>query len=263
MAFTTMQAVLDAMPGQHLSLNKTLTTVGGGWASSWQATGWPAAAATPSSGLAGDVPTSATTGALAFNNPVSLSLYLARLSTTSSTGVTAFLTIYDRLWQNSGLSVTSTSGQTISSVALTRPDSLGANTELWWQVYAVMGSGTPNVTIAYTNSAGTASRSAVSGVLATAMIAGRTGPFQLASGDTGARSIQTWTADASFTTGTIGLVLRRRIMDIAIDAAKVVDLDALRCGLCAIPSNAALEFVMTGPTGQSATFPFELFFVEG
>src|SRR5579884_480793 len=121
MAFTTLQSVLTALPGQPLEFVKATpgATASGGFTSFWTGGGYPPAGATPSSGLTGDVPTSATPGAWPFVNPVTgSSSYLARIDAegigASATGV---LFIYDRLWQDSGLSVTSTSAQTVNSIA--------------------------------------------------------------------------------------------------------------------------------------------------
>lgn len=264
MAFTTMAQVITALPGQRLRFRKSITTPSSGWGSGWAGSGFPAAGADPSSGLSGDVPTIATTGALPLVNAGSGALALARAQASyDQVGATMILLLYDRLWHNSGINATITTSQTINSVALTRPDANGANVEAWWHVYATMGAGTPNVTLTYTDQDGNTGNTTTSGVLATAMATHRTGPFPLAAGDTGVRSIQSWQADATFTSGTIGLILRRRLAEIPIYANADAVQDALRCVLASIPTNACLELVAYSNTGSSHILTGEFDVIEG
>lgn len=253
MAFTTMAQVLAAMPGQVLPYSKqSVAAVTGAWVSYWAGTGIPGAGATPSSGLAGDVPTNATAGAVPFVNPASGGLYLSRFSGSVSFATAFVITLYDRLWHNSGISATAVTAQTINSVALTRPDALGGDVEAWWQVYGgAMGAGTPQITLTYTDQDGNTGNTGLSGVLGTAMTQYRTGPFSLASGDTGVRSIQTYQADASFTSGTLGLVMRRRLATVTLYDAKAEANDVIRSALEQIPNNACLELIGFTSTGAT------------
>jgi hypothetical protein len=266
MAITTMQGVVDAMPGQKQTWRKSPTGLSAGnYYSSWTLAGLPGQGATPSSGLSGDIPTNATTGAYPFVNPASGNTYVGRLQSTPyvANGPTLGVALFDRLWHNSGLSVTSTGAQTINSVALDRPDASGDSVEAWYEVYSVMGAGTPTVTLTYTNSAGTASRSGSSGVLATSMALGRTGQFQLASGDVGVRSIQTWQASATFTSGTIGLVLRRfvAVSVFSIGVPRVVDTLAL--GLPRVYDDACLEMLFLPMTTSINFGPQSFTLIQG
>lgn len=269
MALTTMAQVLTALPGQQLDVLKSgLAGVAGQFTSGWLLGGQPVAGSAPSSGLAGDIPTKATTGAISFVNPAGGNgLYFARsvasLVTASLTSGGA-LYLYDRLWHNSGIDATSTSAQTINSATLTRPDALGNGAELWWQVYALMGAGTPTVTATYTNPAGTGSRSGSSGVLPTTMAAGRTGPFTLNSGDEGVKSVQTWQASATFTSGTIGLVIRRQVamLTTRVDARSTIE-DALEAAMTSVPSDACLELLWLVSDTATRGAIAELHLVEG
>jgi hypothetical protein len=265
MAITTMAQVTAKLPGQRYSFVKNASTTPGGWSSLWRLTGLPAQAAIPSSGLAGDIPTRATVGAFPIINAAGGSdLYLARISGANGLGnSTAEVILYDRLWHNSGISATAVTSQTINSVALTRPDALGGQVEAWWTVYATMGAGTPTVTIGYTNQDGTAGRTGTSGVLATTMATERSGPFQLQSGDTGVRSIQTWQADATFSSGTIGLVLRRRLASINLGVTQDSVQTPLECALARIPTDACLELVTMASTSSSMPTIGELNIIEG
>jgi hypothetical protein len=205
--------------------------------------GVPPTPGAPSSGLSGALVTkSGSVGALKFTNAEAgesvylLSVYLAAIR--SST-----LLLYDRLWENSGISVTSTSAQTINSVALDRPDANGADVEAWWHVYSAMGSGTPTVTLSYTNQDGVSGRTATSGVLPSVLAANRTGSFSLESGDTGVRSVQTWTSSASFTSGVIGLVLRRKIAMCTVHAGKQKAVDEFLLGIPKIYDQTVVEVI--------------------
>jgi len=265
MAFTTMDQVLAALPGQPVKFNKNFQMTSGAWASTFNGVGYPTAGATPSSGLAGDIPTAATLGALPMAASGPGTLYAARMQAGFSTsGQAGLVVLYDRVWHNSGISATVTTAQTINSVALNRPDANGKEVEAWWQVYAAMGAGTPNVTLTYTDQDGNTAQSGSSGVLATTMAVNRTGPFILASGDTGVRSIQTWQADATFTSGTIGLVLRRPLLYLAVPVFNQEQIaDVLASNLVEIPDAACLEIVTFVQTTTLTNFQGELLIVEG
>jgi hypothetical protein len=261
MAITTIAGANDALPGQRWVWRKSTTIQAGGLYSSWTVAGEPGQGAAPSSGLGGDIPTKATAGAPNFVNPGSGNTYLAgvdALIRQSSTEGINYLAVYDRLWQNSGINVTIATGQTINSTALTRPNANGADVEAWWEVYATMGAGTPTVTLAYTDQDNNAETTGSSGALSSAMGLGRCGPFNLAAGDTGVRSIQTWTASATFTSGTIGLVLRRLVTGIYSLPSTLVRFDALAVGLPRIYDDACLELLFntnsTNPITGYASF---------
>lgn len=245
-----MAGVNLALPGQHIEVTRASANnpPGNTTAAIWTGpTGYPSGGAAPSSGVGGDVPTKATAGALPFVNPASGNTYLGRGVVRQAAFVPqnyVSCVLYDRLWHNSGISSTLTSGQTITSVALTRPNANGDSAEAWWQVYVLMGAGTPTVTLAYTNQVGTTRTTGTSGALSTAMTIDRTGPFQLDLGDTGVRSIQTWTASATFTSGTIGLVIRRQVAClIASDDNSTVRYDAVSLAMPRIYDSACLELL--------------------
>lgn len=265
MAITTQAAIVSALPGQVWTWQKIWAGQSlGNWYSAWTVAGSPGQGVAPSSGLAGDVPTSATTGAFAFINPASGNTYLGRIAggiVGNGNPKSWALAVYDRLWHNSGISSTATTAQTVSAndagaVHLTRPNAT-TGAEAWWEVYGVMGAGTPTVTLAYTDQDGNVETTGTSGVLATTMALGRTGQFQLAAGDTGVRSIQTWTASATFTSGTIGAVIRRLVTSQTILAGESVLYDALSLGLPRVYDSACLEVLWlaasaNAPLGQAS-----------
>jgi hypothetical protein len=193
--------------------------------------------------VAGDVPTSASNGAVPFTNPVAGDLtYLIRLAAQATAPGT--LLIFDRLWHNNGLSVTSLIAQTVNSIALTRPDALGAEVEAWFEVTTSLGAGSTPPSISYTDQSGNAGNTASLIGFVTTASGGRNFPFGLAGGDSGIRSIQTYTNGASMSSGAFSLVLRRRIAEIDIDPNRLSNVhDAFVTAMATVPDGAALEFV--------------------
>lgn len=265
MAITTVKGINDALPGQQGIWRKSMGGTSGVPWSSWLLAGSPGQGVAPSSGLGGDVPTKATTGTFNFVNPASGNTYLGRMVPTINmlSTIGAMVMVYDRLWHNSGISSTSTGAQTINSVALTRPDANGVNAEAWWEVYVVMGAGTPTVTLAYTDSNSNVRTDGSSGALATTLAVGRCGAFQLHAGDTGVKSIQTWTASATFTSGTIGLVIRRMVTCVSLYAPAQAQLDALALGLPRVYDDACLELLCFPVGGNTVETYATLSLIQG
>lgn len=180
--------------------------------------GLPANATPNAAGLSGAAVTSFT-GQIPIP-PASANTYIKAVNVVSqSTGI--FL-LGDLLWHNSGLSLTITTSQTINSVTMAaRDDNESSNGS---GVYAALvvtsgtaGSGTPVISLGYTNQAGTAGRSsnAVTASLSTTS-AGATYIFALQAGDTGVRSIQTYQQDATWTSGTAHLILFRVLLTVPV-----------------------------------------------
>lgn len=273
MAITTGQGLSDALRDTARACGVIKPTISGAAnsnvdmtsLSAWSLASVPPAGATPVSGVTGDVPTSATTGAIPFVNPAAGNTYLARLQAkTLSTTITADTwSIYDRLWHNSGISSTLTTSQSIVSVALTRPDALGTAAEAWYQVYATMGAGTPVVTLTYTNQAGTAGKTATTVTLTTTMATNRTGQFQLASGDTGVRAIAAWQANATFTSGTIGLVIRRHVATMKVVPDLESYIDAVSLGMPRVYDNACLETIYRTHQNQTPNLTGSITLIQG
>lgn len=193
------------------------------------AAGFPAVFTPASPGLAGatvDGTTSTLGGTIPFTNPGSGNTYLAKVAATIG-ATTAALDFFDLLWYNSGIAVTTTTAQTVSSVTLPARDNAGSTNGagvtawLYASVATTNGSAIANTTISYTNSAGTSGRTgtvSLGGWPATAT-AGTFIPFTLAGGDVGVRSIQSITLGTSYVTGTISLMLIRDICFVPFIAA--------------------------------------------
>lgn len=139
--------------------------------------------------------------------------------------------LIDVLWYNTGLVVTTTTNQAIVSPAFPARDVNGStNGEgLKIALYALTALGNAaavaNTTVSYTNSAGTAGRTATFaasvGMQAPATpVIGTFMFFNLQAGDTGVRSIQGITLATTYTSGTMMLIVYRPI---ALDGVAVAN----------------------------------------
>jgi hypothetical protein len=131
----------------------------------------------------------------------------------------------DLVWCNSGLSVTQTTAQALSSVAFPARDSFGTSDGYGYQIGILWVAASTNAgtisgsTVEYTNSAGvpgrTATLAAVTGFnIPISPVIGTVVWFQLQAGDVGVRSIQGLTLATSLLTGTISLFVARWLVSV-------------------------------------------------
>lgn len=183
--------------------------------------GFPAAAGAPTPGIGGETLDSTDAGCIEYYNPSSGNSYLHSLNIESvllNSGASGcFLLLCDRLWHNSGITVTTTTAQTVNSVTWPARDhngsTNGAGVLVGLEISTTVGGAAPitNTTVEYTNSAGDTGRvgsfvSIVNGSQATNFYV-----MTLASGDTGVRSIQSITLGTSYVSGALHLVAFRPI----------------------------------------------------
>lgn len=157
-----------------------------------------------------DGTTATDNGCLNVGNPSSGSWYLRDINMSAS--VTGQFNLYDVLWVNSGIVVTTTTAQTITQPTLPPRDNNNSTSGLGIYVGLLVTTATTNagaianMTLSYTNSDGVAGRTAtVASFPATAVI-GTFVIFQLASGDKGVRSIQSITLGTSLVAGAVSLI---------------------------------------------------------
>ena len=248
MAITSTDQLLAAS-NQLKSFGKVsmAAKAAGTFQSLWTAAGLPTAGANPAS-PAMVIPTSATTGALPFVNPVTGRLsYISKISSAQQTVGT--LILYDRIAHSSGLNGTLTTAQAVNGAALTR-HTTGEDVELFLEVYTATGATASNVTISYTNSAGVAGRTTPAVAMQVTPLVGQMLPIPLQSGDTGIRSVQSVTLSASTATaGNFGITLVKRIAEIPITVAGTgVVLDPFALGFPTIENNACLSFMVVTAT---------------
>ena len=224
--------------------------------SHFYSTGNPGAAAAPSPGMAGAALTTYA-GQIPWSNPGSGNSYLMRLS--GSTNVACGMWIHDRLWHQSGIAVTTTTAQTINSVAWPARDRDASTNGAGIMVAIEVSTATTNAgaitntTMSYTNSAGTSGRTATIASFPATAIAGTFVPFQLAAGDVGVRSIQTVTLGTSYGAGAIHLVAYRPLAQLPLTIANIPsNLGAVGSGMVRLFDNTVPWLVQT-PTATTAT----------
>lgn len=225
--------------------------------SSFYTNGIPGRAVAPTPGISGAALTSYA-GQIPFTNPTGgNSSYLARFVGLSS-AQSGQLMLVDRLWHNSGLNVTSTSSQTVNSVTFPARDengtTNGAGVLLGVEISSNMGAGTPTVTVTYTNSAGTGSKTGTN-ILAvgTTSAAGSFYPIGLAAGDTGVQSIQSVQFSATWTSGTLHLVAYRVLSVLQIGNAGISSaVDVVTGGMPQLFDNT-VPFVIFVPVTTTST----------
>jgi len=157
-------------------------------------------------------------GALPFTNPASgNNTYLSGMKWPVTTDGRT-ITVIDLLWSKV-IDISLTTAQTIDSVAFPARDINGATNGDGVHVALYFSStnatGTADASISYTNSDGTAGRTGNMIWTVGSPQSGVTMPFSLEGGDTGVRSIQTFTLSAAYTGAAgVGLIAFRPIASI-------------------------------------------------
>jgi len=262
MAITTLDGALAGMvpPVPLIKTGSSMAAAGAMRGHSlWYTAGNPGASVAPTIGINGEAvtpslssPANVVGGRIPRTNPPGgEDGYLGRLSMQASAAGSLWLV--DRLWHNSGLSVTATTAQAISPAGLPSRDRNGAAlgdgvmAAVEWS--ATGGAGTPTVTLTYTNQAGDTGKSATLTGVATPP-AGTFEMFALAAGDTGIRAPTSFIQNATRTSGTMHLVLFRLLAQLEITAANIGNaIDILTGGRPEIYDDSVLQLVWI----QSAT----------
>jgi len=218
MAITTLDQVVSGL----LNLLPFSKGISGSTSNSWRSLffsgtpgSWPAATGGISC-LAGEVCSKSTTGALQYPDPGGVNTHIAGVRSSGGLGSDTSnpIIVADRLWHNSGLVLTSTTAQTINSVAWPARDrnqsTNGGGVYIGLEISAAVGAGTPTFSMSYTNSAGVSGRTSNNIIAVVASSgAGNMYVMGLQAGDTGVRSIQSFTLSASMTSGAAHLVAFR------------------------------------------------------
>ena len=267
MAITTLDGALAGMkPPTYFSKAVTGTLVAGRPFSPFYLAGVPGAATAPSPGLAGEA---LTTYAGQLPIPAaSGNTHLARFSGVSSAQAGVLL-LCDRLWHNSGFTITSTGAQTINSAAWPARDMNGSTNGvgviLGVEISSATGAGTPTITVSYTNDANTSGRTGTNSVATVATsAAGTFYPIGLAAGDTGVRSVQTLTLSATWTSGTMHLVAYRVLASLELGAAGLPNaIDALTSGMPRCYDNTVPFLVFIPQTTTTTQLSGTAVFTQG
>jgi energy-converting hydrogenase Eha subunit A len=257
MAITTLDGAIAGMqaPAPLIKVGVTMAAVGAmrGY-TPWYVAGNPGAATANAAGVNGAAVSATVAGQIPRTNPVSGNAHLARFAMQASTAGTMWL--IDRLWNNSGLSVTSTTAQAITPATLPSRDGAGgtngANVMAAIEWSAAGGAGTPTVTLTYTDQDGnTGATGTFTGVASPPL--GTFEIFTLAAGDTGVRAPTSFIQSATRTSGTMHLVLFRVLAQVDVTAANIGNaIDALTAGMPRIYNDSVLQLVWF-PSATTAT----------
>lgn len=218
--------------GQTVNISKTITApeAASNMYSAWKDAGAPGVWAPGTSGLAGratDGTAAGDAGCVPLIQPSTGTMYI-RSATTWGAQAGVF-NLWDVLWVNNAIVVTTTTAQTINSVTLPARDlNLSTNGE-GTRIALVFTAASTNAgtistsTISYTNQAGTSGKTAtLTGALPSLIPAtpaiGTVVTFALAAGDTGVRSIESITLATSLVTGSVSLIIYRPIIELGLVA---------------------------------------------
>lgn len=236
MAITTLDGIVAGLiaPQNFMKVRSGVTEGIGIMASCAYDVGLPGAIAAPASGMAGAALTTLA-GQIPFTNPGAGYSYLARLEAASS--VAGTLLLVDRLWDQSGIAVTTTTAQTINSAAWPARDRNGATSGDGVLVGIEVRTATTNAgaiantTMSYTDQSGNAGATGTIPSFPATAVAGTFVPFALAAGDSGVRSVQTITLGTSYGGGAIHLVAYRILARLGLPVVNVgFALDAIAAG---------------------------------
>lgn len=190
----------------------------------WYATGLIGAGAAPSGGLNGANFSGTVNGAIPIPAAVAgANSYLAKLSAVHTGGI-GHIWLVDKLWGNVPV-VTTTTSQAVTQPTLPARDesasTSGAGVFLALECSSATGNvgAITNTTVSYTNSAGTAGRTATLSSYPATAVAGTWVPLSLQAGDVGVRSVQSITLGTSYVSGAIHLCAWRLVAELEVPAA--------------------------------------------
>ena len=264
-------AGLGAYNGRTIGFMKTGTAAdaAGYWYCTSKDGGFPGAWSPGTPGINGRITdgTSATdNGCFPISNPVTGANYLTELNLSSSVNHTHVL--FDVLWVNSGIAVTTTTAQSITTPTLPARDINGTTNGEGCMIAMLTTTANTNAavvtntTVSYTNSDGVSGRTATlsaivgSQIPATPVI-GTLIWFNLQAGDKGVRSIQSITLGTSLGGGAVSLMITRDVATIGttipnVNAQKIIGTPGIKLynGTCLLHCNQASATTATFYAGE-------------
>ena len=264
-------AGLGSYNGRTIGFMKTGTVADatGYWYCTSKDAGFPGAWAVGTPGVNGrvtDGTASADNGCFPIANPSVGANYLTEVN--MAAGVNHTHLLFDVLWVNSGLAITTTTAQSITTPTLPARDINGTTNGEGCSIALLCTSAVglaavaSNATVTYTNSDGiggrTATLSAIVGSQAPATpVIGTLIWFNLQAGDKGVRSIQSITLNTSWVSGAISLMITRDIATIGttipnVNAQKIIGTPGIRLynGTCLLHCNLASATTATFYAGE-------------
>lgn len=243
---------------QRLTLQKTSGAAksSGAFQSLWKAAGNPGAGSDAPAYTAGSGYTcsSATNGAIVnYANSAGGGLKNRAGKAVGSAAIAGRLIICDRLWSCSGM------GFAASTYTVTTPGSLparitdnGVGVQAWVENFVAAGNASGTLTLNYKNVADD-SRAGVLGAVVSAPVAGQMQLIPMQVGDTGIRSIVSVVTSNTWTSGSFGITLLKRICEIPIPIIGVGSvMDYAQLALAEIHDDACLMAIWH-PSATTAT----------
>lgn len=235
----------------------------------WYATGIVGAGAAPTGGLNGATFTASVAGQIA--SPAALAgavSYLSRWSAVHTGGI-GHLWLIDRQWGNVPV-VTTVGAQAVTSPAWVARDESGSTNgagvllALECSAATTNAGAITNTTVSYTNSAGTAGRTATLPSFPATAVQGTWVPFSLQAGDLGVRSVQSVTLGTSYVTGAVHVMAARLIASLPVPNINMGnDRDFAQLNLPWVWDSSVLQLVYF-PTGAAVgSLAGELWFTQG
>ena len=222
----------DGYPVVFMKSGTAADTVGYWYCTSKDA-GFPGAWAPGTPGINGritDGTTSGDFGCIPIKNPATGSNYLTEL--TMGASINHSHLFFDVLWVNSGIAVTTTTAQSITTPTLPARDVNGATNGEGCMIAMLTTTANTNAavisnsTVSYTNSDGTSGRTATLTAIAGSQIPatpviGTIVWFNLQAGDRGVRSIESITLNTSLGAGAVSLMICRDLANIGTSLVNV------------------------------------------
>lgn len=253
MTISSVNQIATALAvSQNIKIQKNLSApkAAGSFVSGWLATGRPGAGATPPAYTAGSGYTcdKNAAGAIPLTN-ASVANYLARNGFSSTQSGTLF--IVDRLWSCSGMGFASGTYAVTSPGALpARITDSGVGVEAYVEQFVAAGAASGTLTLNYLNTSGAAKAGVLSAVVSAPTV-GQLQPIPLQSGDTGISQVVSAVTSATWTSGSFGITLLKRLIDVPLSIAGVAQIqDWAQAGLAKVPNDACLQlmWLATGTT---------------
>ena len=258
MSIATVDDIASALASaQDINICKVFTALkaAGSFQSGWLASGIPGAGSAPPVFTAGSGYTCdrTTSGAMAYTN-ASTQNYLARAGAMCS-AQTGTLIIYDRLWSCSGM------GFAASTYTVTTPGSLparitdnGKGCEIWAEQFAAAGAASGTLTVNYLDDLTGAAKAGVIPAVVSAPVTGQMQQVPHQAGTSGVRGIVSAVNSATWTSGTFGISILKRVIEIPIPSiAAGTNLDWALCALTKIPNDACLMLAFLGSATTAPT----------
>ena len=180
----------------------------------------------------------------------------------ASSTVAATLLIYDRLWSCSGM------GFAAATYTVTTPSTLparitdgGVGVEAFVEQFVAAGAASGTLTFNYLDTGGAPSVGTIAAVVS-APVAGQMQLIPLAVGDTGVSQVTSAVTSATWTSGSFGITLAKKVATIPLgQAGLAVDRD-WGIALTKIPADACLMFMIQATATTATTLIGELTVID-